>query len=110
MHPTFHPTAGHPNCERVRIMIPSRLVTLLRHGQSPKFAAADNQGVLKQAALLKVSQQCRKRLVGFPREPGMVSDQVEMTVPRKLVLHAATIYLHKARAAFDQPSGGQTLR
>ena len=42
-HAAFHAAAGHPIGERVRVVIATRFLRLLRHGQAAEFAAPNDK-------------------------------------------------------------------
>jgi len=64
----FDASSGHPNAERVRMMVPpgdSREAgAVFSERRPPEFGAPNNQCRIQKAALLQVLQQSADRLIG----------------------------------------------
>ena len=106
---TADPGTGEPVGERVGIVVAAGFTAFLGHGQTAEFAAPDHQGRVEQAALFEVFEQGGDGLVGFEGEAAVVADNVLVTIPTALVLHAAGVDLHKTDAAFDHAPGHEAL-
>src|SRR5215468_11817 len=77
--------------------------------QPAELAAPDDQRLVEQAAAFEIRQKGRDRLIGLPREAGVVGGDVHVAVPASFVFLAAGVDLDEAHAALDQPAGDQAL-
>src|SRR5262245_1863868 len=107
--PASDATARQPGGKAMGIVVSPRLASRLRNRQAAKLATPDDQRVFEQASLFQVCQQSCDRLIGFARELSVVPLNVDMPVPRALVIHPTAVDLDKAHTSFDQTPSQQTL-
>ena len=103
-------TAGQPDAEPPVIVIATGLRLAIGAkfdgGSSAEFAAPENQGVFKQAALLEISDEGCDGLVDLSGEVAVSGFQSRMVVPG---LTSAMPELDVANAAFQQAARDQGL-
>lgn len=95
--PTFGSAAGHPHGKSVGIVVAS--VSFFTHGCSAKFAAPNNECVLKHAALLQIGEESRDGLIHALAERGPAFFVAGVCVP---FAACAVENLNEANAAFDE--------
>ena len=72
-------------------------------GAAAEFAEGDDERLGQEPALVEVREQGCHGLVGFQREAPVIADEVIVTIPAQLVVHAAGIDLNEPHAPFHHP-------
>ena len=106
-HAGLDAAACEENGEAARVVIAA--VVVLRQGSlrvdgATKFPTPDDQGIIEQATLLEIFDQCRGGLIGVMALTADGFRQGEMLVP------AHVEKLHKTHIAFGESAGEQAVR
>src|SRR5437016_6153994 len=78
-------------------------------GRAPEFCRDDDDRVVKQAALLQITEQRTNRLIDLFGELAVAGLQVRMRIPGAGTTVVAVENLHEADAALDEPAGNEKL-
>ena len=76
----FDAAAGHPHAEGVGVVI-APIGAALDHRSSSEFATPNDEGVVKQASLLEVFDQCRTGLFRVGAVLLQAADQSTVLIP-----------------------------
>ena len=98
--PTLGATAREEHAETVRVVIAT--IAILTHRRAAKLATPNNQCVIKQAALLQITDQRSNRPVDVRRQFAGRRVMVRVRVPG---LAVAIINLNKAHSTLHQTAG-----
>ena len=93
----------------MRIVVAAGFLGLLGDRQAAEFAAPDHQSIVEQPSLAEIGEQAGERLVGFSGKLFVIPLDIDVSIPRELILHAARVDLHEPDASLDQPPGHQAL-
>src|SRR5262249_33342325 len=105
----LHAPPREPESERVGIVAAPGFLGLLRDRQAAELTTPDDQSAFEQSSLAEVRKQSGKGLVSLSGKLLVISLDVDVSIPRELILHAAGVNLHEPNASLDQPPGHQAL-
>ncbi len=96
----FDPSASHPHCEAIRIVIPALTRSRkLNHRRATKLTSPNHKGVLQHPSLLEVTKKRCDWLINLLRKRPVLPDVI-VVVPRLTGtlpdLHHSDTALHKA--------------
>jgi hypothetical protein len=105
---SLHASAGHPESERIDVMVTAETFTNLAHRRAAELAGPNHQRVVQHPPLLQVGQQRGHRpvhVVALARQGGhdVVALAGAVDVP------APVEELHEPHAALDEPPGEQAV-
>src|SRR5262249_39151894 len=105
--PALDAGAGKPDREAVWMMIAT--VAALGAGRAAELGPPDDDGLIKQAALLEVLEQAADGPVHLAAQGGVAALEIAVGVPGAGAAVAAVEDLHEADAALHQSASGQAL-
>ena len=107
--PGFHAAAGHPNGERVLVVVASKFGGRagagigLRHRRAAEFAAPDHECIFEETTLFQILHERGHAAVHVLAFAGQARGEVAVVIPVRVV------ELHHAHAALNEPAGEQTV-
>ena len=90
-------------------MVTTGLIFVFRGRLPTELAPPNDQGFIKQTALLEILEQSGNGPIGSPSMPGVVELEITMSVPVVIVVTTTGIQLDKPNATFHEPAGHQTF-